>query len=95
MDCDRILFSRHAVQRMFERDIPQAAIVDTLRTGALVETYPDDHPYPSCLLLGWHDGRPLHVVAAREPATRTCIVITTYIPDPALWDDGFRSRRTT
>lgn len=93
MDCSRILFSRHAVQRMFERDIPQAAVAAVLRDGEVVESYPGDHPYPSCLLLGWHGGRPLHVVAAREAASGLCVVITTYVPEAAQWQDGFKTRR--
>lgn len=28
------------------------------------EDYPDDTPYPSRLLLGWHNNRPLNIVVA-------------------------------
>ena len=36
--------------------------------------------------------RPIHVVLAYDPSTRTDIVVTAYEPDPELWNDDFKSR---
>ena len=55
--------------------------------------YPEDRPFPSCLMLGYPMGRPIHVVAALDPDTGTCHVITAYEPDPAIWQPDFRARR--
>jgi hypothetical protein len=44
-------------------------------------------------MLGFSGVRPLHVVAALDPVTGTCHVITTYVPDPAVWQPDFRTRR--
>ncbi len=44
-------------------------------------------------MLGWNNGRPLHVVAADNPAARETIVITVYEPDPAKWHPDWKTRR--
>ena len=92
MFCENIYFSRHALQRMFQRAITEEAVLRTLDNGQIVEEYPDDHPYPSRLMLGNHDGCPLHVVVAYDAANRQCIVITAYVPGPDQWDDTFSRR---
>ena len=94
MLCDDVYFSRHALQRMFQRAITEKSVLHALRNGQIVEEYPDDRPYPSRLLLGNHDGCPLHVVVAYDPANRQCIMIAAYVPGPDQWDDTF-SRRTS
>ncbi len=69
-------------------------ILTVLETGEIIEQYPQDEPYPSCLVLGrTREGRGLHSVCAPVPAERRLIVVTTYQPDPARWDSGFRRRR--
>jgi hypothetical protein len=67
------------------------AVVDS---GEIIKEYPDDTPYPSRLLLGWVNVRPLHVVAADNPVEGEMIVITAYEPDPAQWEPDFKRRRT-
>lgn len=93
MQCERIVFSGHAVRRMFEWKIGKEEVIAVLRTGEVIMEYPEDKPFGSRLMLGIVGGRPLHVVAALDPATATCYVITTYLPDSAIWQPGFRSRR--
>jgi hypothetical protein len=56
-----------------------------------IESYPDDKPYASRLMLGWANGRPIHVVAAK--AEHEIIVITVYEPDAARWEPGFERRK--
>lgn len=93
MDCDSIKFSRHAIERMFTRGIGEPDVLEILLHGEMVEEYPDDTPYPSMLLLGWCNNKPLHLVAARDDESGTCIVITTYIPDTAHWGEDFKTRK--
>jgi hypothetical protein len=49
----RLVFRLHAVQRMFQRAISEIDVSAVLATGETIETYPDDTPYPSRLVLGW------------------------------------------
>ena len=84
----------HAVRRMFERGISEAQVRKVLEGGEEITAYPDDKPYPSRLLLGWRGERPLHVVAAYNARDDEEIVITVYEPEAALWEDGFKRRRS-
>ena len=63
------------------------------RASEVIENYPDDNPYPSRLLLGWCQERPLHVVVAENAQDDEWIIITAYEPDPAQWDADFKRRK--
>lgn len=93
MDCARVSYSRHALERMFARSIRPDQISVILREGAEIESYPNDTPYPSQLLVGRSGAVWLHVVVAYSQADRHCIVVTAYIPDASMWDESFRTRR--
>ncbi len=69
-------------------------VLEVLRAGEIIEEYAQDLPYPSCLVLGrTARGRLLHVVCAPVLTEQRLVIITTYEPDPARWDQGFRQRR--
>ena len=87
-----IIYRTHALVRMFQRKIRVEDVRGVLVNGETIEDYPDGIPYPSRLILGWRDKRPLHVVAAYNDADGETIVITVYDPDPALWSEDFRRR---
>jgi hypothetical protein len=93
LDVERLVFRVHAIQRMFERKIDKEDIRHVLATGKTIETYPDDQPHPSRLVLGWKGLRPIHVVVADNPAQHETIVITVYEPDLVRWEPGFERRR--
>jgi Domain of unknown function (DUF4258) len=92
-DCDRLVFSGHAIQQMFYRRISREDVRAAITYGEILEEYPDDQPYPCCLILDYAGGIPLHVVFSHDPITHTCYVVTAYIPDPKIWSDDFQTRR--
>jgi hypothetical protein len=94
MNCGSLKFSRHAFERMFQRSIDPDSVAQIMATGEIIADYADDQPFPSVLLLGFHAGQPLHVVAARDPSSSECHIITVYRPDPKIWDETYTSRRT-
>lgn len=94
MECKEILFSGHAIRRMFERAIQRDAVKAVIMEGESIAEYPDDTPYPSSLMLGFYNDMALHVVVSRDSETENCYVVTVYQPDPELWEAGFRTRRT-
>lgn len=55
--------------------------------------YPEEQPYPSRLVLGYVNDRPIHVVVAEDKSNDRCIIITAYEPDPALWESGFERKK--
>jgi hypothetical protein len=91
---NQLVFRVHAIQRMFKRRISKNDVRHVLATGEVVEDYPSDTPYPSRLILGWCETRPIHIVIADNAAEDETIVITVYEPDPNLWEPGFKRRRS-
>jgi len=61
--------------------------------GQVIEDYPDDKPFPSCLIYGdTFIGEPVHSVWAYNQENRWAVLITVYRPDPQRWID-WRTRR--
>jgi hypothetical protein len=90
----RYRLTKHATIVRLERGITIAELQQALLHGEIIERYPDDQPYPSCLVLGWlTSGDPLHVVCSRgsiEPALR---IVTLYEPEDALWESDYKTRK--
>jgi len=88
-----LVFRVHAFQRMFQRSMSKDDIRKILSEGKTIKNYPDDKPYPSRLVLGWIEQRPIHIVVADNIKDNQEIVITVYEPDPAQWEEGFERRK--
>jgi hypothetical protein len=88
----RIHWNLHALERMLEREISRAEVIEAMTEGEIIEVYAADRPYPSCLILRLGT-QPLHVVAAVEPGAHICHVITAYRPGLDRFEPGFRQRR--
>lgn len=78
---------------MAQRGIEAAEVETVLANGTVIATYPEDVPRPSYLVLGWIKDRPLHVLAADDPAAEETVVVTAYVPDPARWEEDYRRRK--
>lgn len=64
-----------------------------IEQGEVVEDYPTDARWHSCLMLGAGAGdRPIHVVCA--PKDDYLAVMTAYLPDRDEWSDDFKKRTT-
>ena len=77
---------------MFRRNISLEEVKFILNTGESIREYADDKPYPSLLLLGFIDHRPLHLLVARDNDTGNCIMVTVYEPDKKLWSSDFKTK---
>jgi hypothetical protein len=84
-------FTRHALEKMYERGISPADCERVAREGEVAESYEDDRPFPSELRVGTVGDRALHVVVAR--GGDALHVITAYEPDPGRWDETLKKRR--
>ena len=87
------IFRLHAIRRMFERRIGEADVKRAIQTGDVIENYPEDTPYPSRLILGWCESRPLHVVVAENKADKQIIIVTVYEPSLDFWEADFKRRK--
>ena len=79
---------------MFERKVSAQKVAQALHSGETIEDYSSEMPEPSRLILGFQGKRPLHIVSSENPKTKETIIITVYVPDPAKWDQDFKSRRS-
>ena len=86
-----IQWKAHCLKQMLQRGISRADIQNAITTGEIIEQYPDDYPFPSCLVLGLMiSGAVLHVVCG--VGNDELHMVTAYEPDPAKWSEDFRER---
>ena len=90
---DDLRFSEHAADRMAEEGLIVDDVLVTIDQGEVIETYPNDRPFPSKLSFAMNANRPIHVVWATDPDAAKIVVITAYVPDANRWEPGFRQRR--
>ena len=83
-------FTKHSLEKAYERGISAEACKAVYSKGEVIESYPDDKPFPSELRVAQIEGRYLHLVTARDGAY--IHVITVYEPDPTRWSQDFKKR---
>jgi hypothetical protein len=74
---------------MMQRQITPNDVRRVLEAPRLVGLNPDG----TRLLMGWSDGRPLHVLIAQNDGEDQIVVLTVYEPDREQWDETLRRRR--
>jgi len=88
----QIALTQHSRRRLVERGISIADVVCAINNGKIIEQYPDDFPFPSCLILGkTMDSRTIHLVASIDEGI--IYLITAYYPSPEKWDAAGNVRR--
>ncbi len=93
MHCKEILFSDHAISQMFKRDIQVENVHYVIGKGQIIKEYLNDRPYPSFLLLGYIDTRPIHLVIAQDQQNYKCVVVTAYEPGTLMWNKNFKTKK--
>jgi len=85
-------WTSHILERLFQRNIRLDDVKIVLMNCEIIEQYPNDYPFPSCLVLGYTKaGRVLHVVCGSNGVELW--LITAYFPNPNEWSDDFKQRR--
>lgn len=89
----RVRITNHAYDEAQEDSIIFDEIFFSVIQGEIIEDYPDDTPYPSCLIYGntFHGG-PVHSVWAYNNESKWAVLITVYRPDPRRWIDWKKRR---
>ncbi len=89
---DAVVISLHAMERLRQRKIKIKDIRNCIMTGEIIEQYPEDYSYPSCLIYGITiKEKILHVVASDEGNMSR--IITAYFPDTEKFQADLKSRR--
>ena len=89
----RIKWSKHALERMQERNIRRDDVKNCIMHGEIIENYPDDFPHPSCLIYGYtiNDRSVIHVVVSCNG--ENVGIITAYFPDSDEFENDLKTRK--
>lgn len=91
-ELENIEITLHAAKRLEQRGISIKDVISCIMNGNIIEQYPDDYPYPSCLILGMSvAGQYLHVVVGSN--METIWIITAYYPNPQKWENDYQTRK--
>ena len=92
VNIDNFKITKHVAVRFKERGIKIGYVRNALLNGEIIEQYPDDYPFLSCLVLGSCNGeKPMHVCIGL--GNNQLWIITAYYPDTNEWEDDFKTRK--
>jgi hypothetical protein len=93
----RIAFKKHTALRMRQRGISSDEVKEALQNCKIIESYPNDHPFPSGLVVGYTSNkRAIHavlIIGEENKEDGMLWIITVYEPNVFEWEEGFEKRR--
>ena len=93
-DRSNIEVSAHTILRLRERKIKLTDIYKGIDNGKIIEQYPNDKYYPSCLIMCFRaNGKPLHFVCSM--GNNKVYIITVYEPGLKHWEADYMTRKGT
>lgn len=91
---NKIRITDHADEEAHSDYLSFDEIFISVVQGEIIEEYPDDKPYPSCLIYGLSfRNKPIHSVWAYNSENQWAVLITVYKPDPKRWIDWKQRRK--
>jgi len=89
---ETIVFTQHLSLKCEQREIDYEAIKQTILTGEIIEQYPADYPYPSCLIYCLLESKKhLHTVVGL--GDNRIWIVTAYYPDKREWESDYKTRK--
>ena len=89
---DNVFVTEHAAERFRQRGIKIKDIRHAVENGEIIEQYPNDYPFPSCLIYGKdYANNVIHVCMSDEGTASR--IITAYYPNTDKWDDALKVRK--
>jgi len=93
IEAGRVRTTDHAEEEAEADGLDMIDVWHSVKTGRVIEDYPSDYPFPSCLVFGMtRNGEPVHSVCAYNEKTRWAVLVTVYRPDPGRWTEGIYRR---
>lgn len=90
----KIKITDHADEEAQADNLSYEEIYDSVIQGEIIEDYPNDKPYPSCLIFGKSlKHQSIHSVWAYNSISKWVVLITVYKPDSNLWINGKYRRK--
>ena len=91
---EKLRWTDHILKKLLQRGISTTEVQEAISSSRIIEEYPGDYPYPSCLVLGLTiNKRTLHVVCAINDNDTELWLITTYVPEKDKWNEDFSKRK--
>lgn len=92
---EKLRWTNHIFLRLIQRSISIDDVQKAILSGEIIENYPEDYPFPSCLIFGYRaEGDVIHVVCAPNDEGTELWLITAYIPKEEKWMPDLKTRRT-
>lgn len=89
---ENYVVTMHSRRRMNERGILLRDVMHAVEDGEIIEQYPEDYPFPSCLILGVTIAEKyLHAVVSLDEGH--IYLITAYYPSETGWEADMKTRR--
>ena len=89
---ENIIISLHGQLRLNERNITVDDVMNAIDNGEIIEQYPDDFPFPSCLILGLSiNVIYIHIVVSMNDDK--IYLITAYVPNTDKWEADLKNRK--
>ena len=89
---ENVIITAHVFSQIKIRKIRISDILTAIKDGEIIEQYPNDFPYPSCLVFGYtSDETPIHIVCGVGDGKLW--IITAYFPDPNRWEKDLKTRK--
>ena len=89
---ENIIISLHGQLRLHERKISVDDVMNAIDNGEIIEQYPEDFPFPSCLILGLAVASMyIHVVVSMNDGK--IYLITAYVPSADKWEADWKTRK--
>ena len=86
IESHRVRITDHADEEVHADNLVLDDIYFSVSQGEIIEDYPTDFPFPSCLVYGnTEQHEPIHSVWAYNADTQWAVLITVYRPDPNQW----------
>ena len=82
-----IVLTEHLLTRMRQRRIRLDDIKNAITEGEIIEQYPADFPFPSCLI----NAKNIHIVCSIGEGY--LYIITAYRPSPDQWEADGKTRK--
>ena len=90
----KLRWTNHIFLRLVQRNISMEDVQNAIMSGEIIEDYPNDYPFPSCLIFGYNrNNNVIHVVCAPNDEGTELWLITAYIPEKEKWMSDLRTRR--
>lgn len=94
VQANKVRITDHADEEADADNLTFDEIYFSVLHGEIIEDYPTDKPYPSCLIYGQTFGEePVHSVWAYNEQNLWAVLITVYRPDPDRWINWRERRR--